>query len=272
MEPAEALVAAETALREAVRILLPDWLDGVGAPDADQLIRKRDEDQRRRDGTVVSDDLLNYTELHQVANIITRNWESFKPAFDDLARTKVWLGALMDLRNSVAHGRSLVTFERDLLSGVSGQIRNQVALLRTAHEPSTAYYPVIEEVSDSFGQRFEASWSFDRPSGGAPIRLNVGDRITLSMRAWDARGRDLEWDVFVDIGRAGPRYDEVPLIRLYGSTADCMLQIQRDWVSEAVTVTVRMRGPGEFHRRSHTAEPAHDDEVTMGYRVNPPLG
>jgi len=72
--------------------------------------------------------------------------------FDDKKRTEVYFGILEDFRNPSAHSRELATFERELLSGISTQLRNQVALYRTALDPANAHYPLIESIIDCFGQ------------------------------------------------------------------------------------------------------------------------
>lgn len=107
MDPAEALEAAESALREAVRLALPDWERMPGAPNLDELRRRKAAEAKRRDGTLVEADNLAYTELHQLETLIIKNWEKFSPMFGDLARTKVYLAALLDYRNAVAHSREL---------------------------------------------------------------------------------------------------------------------------------------------------------------------
>jgi hypothetical protein len=89
------------------------------------LRERQAEAAKRPDGAVVSIDLLDYTEIYHLTGMIERNWEKFKPAFNDKGRTLAFFGVVKDVRNSVAHSRDLLPFERDLISGIAGQLRNQ---------------------------------------------------------------------------------------------------------------------------------------------------
>jgi len=152
MDATDALRAIETALRISIYKVLDDgWLTAPGAPDISKLEDKRVAEDKRRDGAVTSDDLLEYTETYQLTQIVLRNWESFQPVFKDKKRTEVYLGILEDVRNAVAHSRDLMAFEKELLSGIAGQLRAQVSRFRNEVDGSTAYYPLIEKVRDSLG-------------------------------------------------------------------------------------------------------------------------
>lgn len=59
------LVAAEMALRAAIRIpLRNEWQSTFTPEDIQKLETKRAEEGRRRDGVTVSQDLLDYTEVY----------------------------------------------------------------------------------------------------------------------------------------------------------------------------------------------------------------
>ena len=141
MEPTDALRAIENALRIVIREILgrQGWLSATGAPDEGRLRERQVEESKRRDGAAVSADLLDYTETYHLTGLIGRNWEKFQPIFNDKARTLAFFGVIEDVRNSVAHSRDLVPFERDLISGIAGQIRNQVSLFRSSRTESTKY-------------------------------------------------------------------------------------------------------------------------------------
>lgn len=277
MEPAESVALAENALREAVRSVLPTWTTAPGAPARDTLEAKRAEDAKRRDGTLSADDLLAYTEIHHLIDLVTKNWEAFKPVFDDLARTKVFLSLLADYRNPVAHSRELVGFELDLLSGASGQLRQQVILYRTRHEPSSAHYPVIESVTDNFGQVFSGSvdnvvaWQMMYP--GPLVRLEVGERVQFSCVGWDSQERLLTWKV-----RAGRElYLAQPTLTLSGRRATFTVKVGPQWVGEEIGVAISLKSPGPHHRNmsslaSHVFVSQYDAEVFAFYAVNPPRG
>jgi hypothetical protein len=189
VEPTDALRAIEVALRLAVRQVLggTEWLKAKGAPEREKLAERQEVEVKRRDGTVVSEDLLDYTETYHLTELVKKNWDSFSPVFVDKKRTEAFFGVIEDVRNSIAHSRDLVPFERDLITGIAGLLRNQVALYRSgAIDAAAQHYPLIESLKDSFGRD-------GHPLGGAPgrfsrIRLEVGDVITFVGKATDPRG------------------------------------------------------------------------------------
>jgi hypothetical protein len=88
------------------------------------------------------------------------------------------------------HSRSLLPFEEDLVLGISGELRNQIALYRKEREEANMFWPTIEQVTDSFGH------SAVGPSGGAGtlgVRLEVGTETTFKCRAYDPEQRELTW-------------------------------------------------------------------------------
>jgi hypothetical protein len=271
MDPAEALQALENSLRLIVREVLgadlPAQLSNV-----DKLARNQARDLQRRDGALVSDDLLAYTEFPELRTIISNNWPRFEPVFSDQQRIEVYLEAVERVRNAIAHSRQLLEFEKDLVSGISGQLRNQITIYRTRTEPATAHYPVIESVQDSFGQRGRD------PDGVAPTvlrrgwitqRLEVGDTVSFDCHGSDERGRELEWFLQA-VGRSFAPL-EPSTVTTTGSTAVLRWNVTDEDVGEERWVAVAMRSLGaRYHRRTDALKTAYDDKRAFLYAVNPP--
>jgi hypothetical protein len=110
--------------------------------------------------------------------------------FDDRQRTLAYFGVIEDVRNSIAHSRDLVPFERELISGIAGHLRNQASLYRSGMDEASRYYPRIESIRDSFG--IEGARP-EEDNLGRTIRLEVGQVITFTGRAVDAKNRDIHW-------------------------------------------------------------------------------
>jgi hypothetical protein len=120
MEPSEAINVDESVLHQAIREVLKDaWADGTGV-DLPTLEQRRVEEGKRRNGAVVNANLLAYTHLWDLQEIVLRRWASFKAIFEDQARFKVYMGLLEDFRNAPMHSRTLLPFERDLLGHCGG--------------------------------------------------------------------------------------------------------------------------------------------------------
>ncbi|MGW2130596.1 hypothetical protein [Streptomyces coelicoflavus] len=261
IEPSLAVQTVEIALRELIRrVLGPEWSQKRGAPDLERLREKQEEDRKRRDGAIINDDLLAYTELYSLTQIIEKNWESFKPAFGDSARTKVFLGILADFRNPVAHSRQLLPFERELLSGAAGQLRNQVSLFLSRDDGPHRYYPSIESVTDSFGHLAGSSYDADRFHTGT--RLNVGDRVAYHCMATDPRGREIIWRLAIG---SSTQQEEVAVVA--GVPAELTWEVEERHVGEKRWVRISAAHVGRFHRRE-----GFDDDRFFTYNVNPPLG
>lgn len=286
-DPASALQAAENALRLAVRSVLGDaW---QGSLDLDSLRQKQEEDRKRREGVVVVDDLLNYVEFYQLTSIILKQWEQFKPVFDDKKRTEVWLATLEDVRNAIAHSRQLVEYERYLVSGISGQIRNLVTLYRTNAIPANAHYAIIESVRDNFGTvgtgDFQLAMQEDYQTHP---RLEVGDTLSFTCSGSDGRGRELDWILYAKdhlglyIALEGQPQPEARLVRGRGNDIVLSWTVGPGDVGENYTIEVYVKPVGSrFTRLGDSSEtpsepwmfsgPPHDDKAAFRYSVNPPL-
>jgi hypothetical protein len=275
-DPAEALQTAENALRLAVRqVIGDDWENKIA--DLDNLRAKQDEERKRRDGVLASDDLLNFTEFHQLTRLILSTWDAFKPVFDDKRRTETWFSVLEDVRNAIAHSRALVDYERHLVVGVSGQLRNQITMYRTSESPRRQHYPIIESVRDNFGRiaYVEGEYLDMSVRGTMPEtpRLEIGDTVTLECIGSDARGRDLEW--LVEPVPSG--HFRAEALRAVGSPVRVPIVIGEEHVTEQLNVKIYLRALGARYtihgrpREEGSISPAHDDERLLYFAVNPPI-
>lgn len=262
MDATDALRATETALRLSIsRVLGADWLAAPGAPDVSRLEEKRDAEAKRRDGAVTSDDLLEYTETYHLTQMVLRNWESFKPVFGDKKRTEVYFDFLMDVRNAVAHSRDLMVFEKELLSGIAGQLRAQVSRYRNDIDGSTAYYPLIEKVRDSLGNPGlqESERGYDRPVA----RVDVGEVLTFVGDAFAADGNPVVWKV----QRTRSRYVSTEQHGVAtGDSVEFSYRFTEADVNEHLHFGVAITTPSKYHRHPEGI----DDIRYFHYQVNPP--
>lgn len=258
MDPDKSLHSIETALRLATFIMLPDWERANGAPDLGRLADRQREEAARRDGVTVSSSLLDYTMTTELTKLVLSNWETYKPIFADMARTKVYFGILEDVRNAIAHGRELVPYEQNLLEGIAGQIRNQVSAYRTENDPSALHYPLIERVTDNFGRD---GFSHDKP------RLNVGDELKFSASAFGVGGRENRWRLRWSNSRS--RLEESEEVAR-GNDVSIAMIIDECHVSESLSVVISLCTASTFTRHSDSIEGNYDDHRQFEYSVNPP--
>lgn len=223
--------------------------------DVADLEAKRTEDRAKRRGTAVNEDLLAYTEFIQLQAIILDNWSKFEPALGKKKYIDAYFSRLSGFRNPAMHSRPLREFERDLVSGIVGELRNLIVLYRTTRGPDMKHYPRIEQVTDSLGN------SPNSPVDHSPqLRLEVGDLITFECRGWDPEGRDLTWELTKHHGFGGEVLSEA-----HGSAAQLELTVTEDMVSEDFFVEITMTSAGPYHRHG-----TWDETCQFYYAVNRP--
>lgn len=279
VEPTEALRAIETALRLVVRDVLgpdEDWLSAPGAPEREKLREKQVQEDKQRDGTSVSTDLLDYTETYQLTTLIRKNWEKFQPVFRDKHRTETFFGVVEDVRNSIAHSRNLVRFERDLISGIAGQLRNQIALFRSGQSASARYYPLIESVRDNFGLSSTTNTGTFSSLAIGP-RLEVDDVLTFDGTAFNARGAPVRWYLLARLRKdhiVSSQESDIAIHVADGDSVTFEYRIQESNIGEYFLIEVRIVAEGKYHRHMPSAGMtgmAFDDARTFTYEaVNPP--
>jgi hypothetical protein len=272
-DPYTELVAAETALRTAIRIALRnEWESTFTPEDIAKLDAKRIEEGKRRDGVTVSQDLLDYTEVYHFEKIIKRHWEKLKPILDDHARTMVYLGIVSDVRNTIAHSRPVVPAERLLLAGAAGQIQNQLAAYRSKLDGPHQHYASVDSARDSFGnagltgdpELHERAVMFGKPTFR---RLDVGQEVIFELAATDPRGRDLIWKMYsLPENGVSMLVDTWPSMGEFaGSRVQITWKVTEHEVGEFRQIVFTVANSGQYHRVR-----SWDDGCMFHYAINPP--
>lgn len=192
IETSAELARLEAALRDLIRLGLGSlWMDraGFSAETIINIDRRLDEDRRRRRGVRLEGDRLEYTELPQLESIITRNWDVFNEAVGPKKYFELDLKRVGALRNVVAHTRQLLPFEEYLVAGISGQIRNQIAIYRSSMDETDQLWPSLESVTDSFGDVVRETGRWQSPT----TTIRVGETVEFHCKATDPEGKQLTW-------------------------------------------------------------------------------
>ena len=271
----EELVSAETALRDVIRIAVPNWQSEFDADYLAELNRKRTEEDKRRDGIAVSSDLLDYTEIHTLEQLVSRHWDPHvKAILDDKKRTDVYLGIVLDVRNAVGHSRPVYPAERLLLAGAAGQIRNQLARYRTKVDGPRRHYPSLDSARDSMGNTAPPNATFEPARFNDPFerrktpRLEVGETVTFELEATDPRGRDLVWSAYSVPGVPSAgflQHYRLILEASPGSRFTFTWIVSEEEVGENRHIVFTVANGGRFHRHGD-----YDDACAFEYHVNPP--
>lgn len=265
VNPYEAVRLVELDLRQLVRAVLGDsWLDvaaKAGVVDVAKLEAKVADERGRRPAAVVSTDLLDYTEFTQLQVLILETqWNAFAPALGKQKHIETYLAKVAGFRNPTMHARALLPFEEHLVLGISGELRNRIAIYRNTQEQSSMYYPVVDSITDNFGNTHDGVTNAITQTG---VRLEIGDTVMFTCRATDPDGRELLWKLTNNAGHVHCQPDEAT-----GDEVILSYTFTRDDVSERVPMLISMRSSGEFHRLPGLH--GVDATAMFHYAVNPP--
>lgn len=274
LDPAAALQAVERSLRRLVVQVLghKEWLLSKGHPEEQKLRRRQAEEKKRRAGTLLPESLIEYTNLCDLVEILDGNWPKFAGVFRDKGRTIELLRAADDLRNAVAHSRPLLPYEQCLLSGIAGDIRNQVTIFRTKMASAGQYYPLIEDLTDGHG--LSGYDTIDGLNLRTPmLRLDVGTILTFSGSAAVPEGKRVAWylDSSLDSRYSFIREEANGSLVASGDDVRFDMPITEKHVTERMTLRIRIISDSKYHRHSSSESGLpYDDERFFIYAVNPP--
>ena len=273
MDPAAAVTVCETALRTLMELAYAkahgdDWLQHIAAAERRADWSKREQEEQKRRGNrgvaVVPQAGLSYSHLFDLIEIADAHWQPLSAALGKKADTLPLLKRLDTVRNAVAHGRPLVPFERDLISGIAGQIRNQVTIYMSTADPAGDIYPRIEWFADGLGTEAAPCqpddnylWVLD----GRAYSLQAGDVLTFDCTATDPQGRDIVWTIEQNSGEAA-----VSVTVASQEMAHLTWTCNKNSVSEHFSLTVSMSATGTTYHRGGF----RDSWVDCRYVVRPP--
>lgn len=272
LEPSVALTTCETALRSLMTATYsaaygPDWLTKVaGSGTLQTWVERANHELRSRGGRgaiAVPAAGLSYANFYDLVSIAEGHWEPLAAALGKQQSVLPLLRRFDNLRNAVGHSRPLLPFERDLLSGIAGQIRNQVTIHMSTRDEAGDLYPLIESMADSFGRRIECV-TYDGEMAGFvstfDVILRPGDLVTFDCVGVDPQGRDLTWRGM----SAGTSME--PVTAASGTSATLVWPVTDSDVNETQVVQIYMEtADAKYHRFG-----SWDHRGAFAYRVRPP--
>jgi hypothetical protein len=177
LDPTVALETCENALRQLMTHAYhhaygDGWLERISTEDQRNEWESRAETEKttRKGVAVIPSVGLAYANFYELLGFAEGHWDPLAAALGKKASIMALLKRFDNLRNTVAHNRELVTFEKELYSGIAGQIRNQVTIYMTTQDPAGDHYPRIESVIDSYGNTY---------NGDAPTSSTTTSRQPL---------------------------------------------------------------------------------------------
>jgi HEPN superfamily Swt1-like protein len=259
MEITQALKDTENALRDFIGFILQqklgtEWIDKSGVSnDRIEIWKKRKKsEEKRQEAGVVEERLIYYADFFDLRTILQKNWQEFAPALGDWKTMDVWLGELEKLRDPEAHRRELLPHQKNLISGISGEIRNRLIRYRSKQETTQDYFPRIESVRDSLG----SIWTPEEHTSYLPTKkvLRVGDTLDFVITANDPLGETLEY------GFDNRRITNIQ----WQDHGTFSIRITEEDIGRYYTPRFCIRS-----RRKHHAFTNYDDSVEFYYSVLP---
>lgn len=274
LDPSVALSTCETALRELMTHSYGTsyggaWLDRVSTPTQRKAWEGRAADEKcarvPKGVAQVPNVGLAYANFYDLVRIAEKHWEPLAQALGRQKAVLPLLDRFDNLRNTIGHSRPLLAFEQDLMSGIAGQIRNQVTLFMSSQDEAGDIYPRIESISDSFGRRIESSVVEGEIAGAVrtyDVVVRPGDVVTFSCVGVDPQGRELRWDL-KDPNHSGRAFVVGPS----GKPVSLTWLVKDTDVTETAHVNVHMQANEGKYRRYL----GFDHRAYFAFHVRPPL-
>ena len=253
MNEKQALQDVENALRDFISAKLAekfgaDWYQECGLSEdrINKWLEKLESEKKKQRFSTCDSRPIYYSDFYDLRNLLQKNWEIFHPALGDKRETDVFLGLLENYRNSSAHGRELLTYQKHLAIGIAGEFRNRITKFRSMQETGESYFPRIESVHDNYGN----SWKIgDNQRLMTKNVLREGDFLEFVVSAIDPQGELLEYCV-------GGEWQEGNVLQLELSSENIGLKI---------SIVTRVKSKRNYHAIDNRI----DAFVTFCYDVLP---
>jgi len=256
MEESETLKEAENSLRDFISNFLEeklgkDWIHccGITLDSISKWKEIKENEEKKQECSAIEKRLLYYSDFHDLINIIDKNWDKgFNDVFGNKATTMVFLGLLKDFRNPEAHRREFLPYQKNLIIGISGAIRNRIILYRSKKETGEDYFPRLESVKDNLGNIWvqgDYTWLNTRKT------LRVGDTIQFLITATDPLGEDLEYRCL------GGEFE-------WKNSNTIEIKLTEKHIAKSSDFIIYVRS-----KRSYHASSGFDDTVRFSYQILP---
>jgi len=273
LDPSVALNVCENALRELMRQAFQDawganWMTRVSTPEQRTRWAERvaaDQAHTRKGAAHVPALDLDYSQFYELLDFADKHWDRLAAALGKKATTFALLKRFEDLRDRVAHGRALLDFERELMSGIAGQIRNQVTIFMSSQDEHGDYYPRIDSVIDEFGHQLVGGTQIGDGEMMGMFQtkqiLRPGQVVRFRCRGTDPQGRELTWRLSVN----GPDSDTATASS--GDEVVLAWEVQEADVRASIGAGIYVTSAGKYHRCQ-----GYDQRAHFMYSVAPPEG
>jgi hypothetical protein len=186
----------ENQLRTIISISvgIQDGTDfGVTEERIEKWIEKREAERNKYKQVLLEPRIIYYSDFYDLKNIISKKWELIKPILNDKKRFEIFFDEVEKFRNTEAHGRELLTYQKNLLNGIVNDLKTQLIIYHNKNMNTDDYFIKLLKVSDSLG----SSWEYGESAHKFTSKtLRVGDTIEFIIEAFDPKGREIEYELY----------------------------------------------------------------------------
>lgn len=262
MDITQALKNAENSLRDFISLILAeklgdDWEknSGVSTDRIERWEERRLIERGRQRSGAVDDRLIYYADIYDLKTIFKKHWNYFSDAFGELKVFLVYLNEIEKLRDPDAHRREALPHQKNLILGISGDIRSKIARYRSSLETAESYYPRVEFAADNLGNSWkpgQSDWLRTK------ISLRPGDLIEHIVTATDPLGEKLLYQCTYNQGQpcTSPGWTEDNSFSYTVKSSD---------IGRMFFVAMRIKSNRKFH-----ASGSYDSDIMFTYEVLPP--
>jgi hypothetical protein len=262
MDITQILKDTENSLRDFIGYILnknfgPDWEQRCGVTD-DRLNKwkeRKESKEKRQKAGACDERLIYYADFYDLKTIIKKHWNLFSEALGEFKTAEVWLTELEKLRDPDAHRRELLPHQKNLILGVSGELRTKIARYRSSQETTEAYYPRIEFAADNLGNSWKLGANYWITTG---MKLRPGDVLEYVVTASDPLEEPLLYQCTFGVGRPG-HSDK------WSKENTFTFEVTDKYVGELFFASISIKSNRKYH-----AHQDHDDNVDFTYEVLPP--
>lgn len=166
---------------------------GVTNDRIEKWVEKREAEKNKYKEILLEPRIIYYSDFYDLKNIISKKWELIKPILNDKKRFEIFFDEVEKFRNTEAHGRELLTYQKDLLNGIVNDLKTQLVIHHNKNMNADDYFIKLLKVSDSIGNTWEYG---DNGHKFTKKILRVGDTIEFIIEAFDPKGREINYELY----------------------------------------------------------------------------
>jgi len=193
---------------------------------------KRETAKKKNKGILLENELLYYSDFYDLKTIITKNWELFLDILKDKKRFEIFFSEIENYRNTLAHGRNLISSQENLLKGITSDLKNSITIYHNRNEMKDDFFIQIIKVSDNLGNTWENTMSEPIPT------LRIGDEYELFIDANDPKDRKVSYNLDIYQGS----------INVYQDSNHFTFTINKLMVGPKTTINLSVSTPGSKYK------------------------